>query len=82
MVLHQGRFFKVKPFDENGEEPWDIDRIEQVILQIENVAETKGPNFINAVGPLTTLGRKTWAKVTYLSTSWAMKYLKLIIRNI
>ena len=63
VVLHQGRFFKVKPFDENGKEPWDIDRIEQVILQIENVAETKGPNFMNAVGPLTTLSRRTWAKV-------------------
>ena len=59
VVLHQGRIFKVVPFDEIEGHPWDIDRIEQVILQIENIAETKGPNSINSVGILTTLDRNT-----------------------
>ena len=66
MVLHQGRFFKLVLFDEKEGIPWDIDRIEQVILQVENIAATKGPNSINSVGVLTTLDRKTWAEVHFL----------------
>ena len=65
VVLHQGRFFKVIPFDKSEGEPWDINKIEQVILQIENIAEMRGPNTTNALGVLTTLDRKTWAEVLY-----------------
>ena len=63
VMLHRGRFFRITPFDEETNKPWDVDKIEKVILQIENVAEVKGPNDINSVGVLTTLDRKTWAEV-------------------
>ena len=62
-MLHRGRFFRITPFDEETNKPWDVDKIEKVILQIENVAEVKGPNDINSVGVLTTLDRKSWAEV-------------------
>ena len=72
-MLHQGRFFKVIPFDEqDNNTPWDIDKIEQVILQIESIAETKGTNSINAVGVLTTLDRKSWAEVFSKSNYFEM----------
>ena len=61
--MHQGRFFKIIPFDNTGGNPWDINKIEQVILQIENIAEIKGPNYVNSLGVLTTLDRNTWAEV-------------------
>ena len=61
--MHQGRFFKIIPFDNSDGNPWDINKIEQVILQIENIAETMGPNYVNSLGVLTTLDRKTWAEV-------------------
>ena len=63
IILHQGRFFKVTPFDEKDGTPWDIDKLEKVIFQIENVAQTKGPNSNNSIGVLTTLDRDEWAKV-------------------
>ena len=62
-MLHQGRFYKVAPFDENDGKPWDIDRIEQMFLQIENIAETEGTNDVDSVGVLTTLDRRDWAEV-------------------
>ena len=63
VVLHHGRFYKATPFDENDGKPWDIDRIEQMFLQIENIAETKGPNDVDSIGVLTTLARRDWAEV-------------------
>ena len=65
IILHQGRFFKLVPFDDDGE-PWDINKLETVILQIERVAVTKSPNVDNSVGVLTTLDRDEWAKVYIL----------------
>ena len=66
IILHQGRFFKLIPFDEDDGEPWDINKLENVILHIERVALTKGPNMDNSVGVLTTLDRDEWAKVYML----------------
>ena len=66
IILHQGRFFKLIPFDEDDSEPWDINKLETVILQIERVALTKGINVDNSVGVLTTLDRDEWAKVCIL----------------
>ena len=68
-MLHHGRFFEITPFDKGTNKPWDVDKIENIILQIENVAEVKGPNNINSIGVLTTLDRKTWAKV------WIMEHI-------
>ena len=54
------------PFDEDDGEPWDINKLETVILQIEKVALMKGPNVDNSIGVLTTLDRDEWAKVYIL----------------
>ena len=69
-MLHRGRFFRITPFDEETNKPWDVDKIEKVILQIENVAEVKGPNDTNSVGVLTTLDRKPWAEVQFVKYIW------------
>ena len=79
MILHQGRFFKVTPFDEQDGKPWDIDKLENVFLQIEYIAETEGHNSENSIGVLTTLERNQWAEVRTNFQSLYSLCLKLFL---
>ena len=40
LVIHGGRFFVVRPFDDGGRQPWSEARLENCFVEIEQKVET------------------------------------------
>jgi hypothetical protein len=60
VVLYKGRFFHFSPFDDGQDLPWEDERIEQALLEVENnVGE---PASAASIGALSCGDRDTWSQ--------------------